>query len=123
MLFGKNEVYLSDLAKMFEAAKLGIVDVGKTRLGEKTMLDAIHPAVVAIRKAEEKNTSFLEAFELSVKAAEKGMRDTITMVSKQGRSSYLGERSKGHQDVGATSTYIILKSALDTLKKLRQENK
>jgi len=120
---GKTEVDVSDLAKMFEAAEQGIMDMGKASLGEKTMLDAIHPAVIAIRKATEQNKPLIEAFEIGVRAAEEGMKSTIDMVSKRGRSSYLGERSRGHQDVGATSTYIMLKSALDTLRRLRQGNK
>jgi dihydroxyacetone kinase-like protein len=115
---GKNEIDLDDLVKMFEAAEKGIMDIGKGSLGEKTMLDAIHPAVIAIREAKEQNKSLIETFEIGVKAAEKGMKSTIDMVSKRGRSSYLGERSRGHQDVGATSTYIMLKSTLDMMKKL-----
>jgi len=117
---GKSEVGISDIAKMFEAAERGIMDMGKASLGEKTMLDAIHPATIAIRRAAEQNKPLIEAFEISVKAAEEGMKSTIDMVSKRGRSSYLGERSRGHQDVGATSTYIMLKSTLDTMKRLRQ---
>jgi dihydroxyacetone kinase-like protein len=60
----------------------------------------------------------IETFEIGVKAAEEGMKSTIDMVSKRGRSSYLGERSRGHQDVGATSAYIMLKSTLDLMKKM-----
>jgi len=116
----KTEVDVDDLAKMFKAGEEGIVDMGKASLGEKTMLDAVHPAVIAIRKAAEQNKPLLHALESSVEAAEEGMKSTIGMVSKRGRSSYLGERSRGHQDVGATSAYIMLKSALDTLRKLRQ---
>ena len=120
---GKTEVNLSDMAKMFEAAEQGIIDIGKASFGEKTMLDAVHPAVIAIRKALEQNRPLIEAFEVSLVAAEEGMKSTIDRISKRGRSSYLGERSRGHQDVGATSTYVMLKSALDTLKRLRQGNK
>jgi dihydroxyacetone kinase-like protein len=118
---GKNEINLSELAEMFECAEQGIIEIGKATLGEKTMLDAIHPAVLAIKKAAEENKSLIESLEMSVKAAEEGEKSTIDMVAKRGRSSYLGERSRGHQDVGATSTYIILKSALDTLRRLRRD--
>ncbi len=116
---GKNEINLSDVANMFEAAEQGIINIGKASLGEKTMLDAAHPAVLAMRKAAEEKRSLIEALEISVNAAEEGVKSTVNMVSKRGRSSYLGERSRGHQDVGATSSYMILKSVLDTLKNLR----
>ncbi len=85
------------------------------------MLDAIHPAVMAMRKATEQDKPLVNAFEMSVEAAEEGMKSTIDMVSKIGRSSYLGERSRGHQDVDATSAYIMLKAALDTLKSLKHK--
>jgi dihydroxyacetone kinase-like protein len=120
---GRNEVNLSDAVKMFETAEKGIVDLGKASIGDKTMLDAIHPAVLAIKKAKDQDKTLIEALEMSVKAAEEGAKSTIDMISKLGRSSYLGVRSKGHQDVGATSTYIILESALETLRKLRLDKR
>jgi len=120
---GKHEVNLKDLVEMFEAAKQGIVGIGKAKLGEKTMLDAIYPAVEALKKAANKSFTLIEAFEKSVNAAEEGMKSTIHMVAKRGRSMYLGERSRGIQDVGATSCYLILRSALETLKKLRSSGK
>lgn len=79
----KNGVDLSDLVKMFDAAEKGILDIGKAELGEKTMLDAIHPAVEAIRAAANQNKSLIEAFEASVKAAEQGVKNTIDMISKE----------------------------------------
>ena len=114
---GKHEVGLNDLANMFEAAEKGIVDIGGAALGEKTMLDAIHPAVLAVRKSAEENTSLMEGFESCVRAAEQGLNSTVDMVAKRGRASYLGLRSKGHPDVGAASVCIILKSALSELAK------
>lgn len=117
---GKLEIDLSDLVRMFEVAEQGIVGIGSAKLGEKTMLDAVHPAVEALKEAASKNYTLLKAFEQSVKAAERGMKNTIQMVAKKGRSMYLGERARGHQDVGATSCYLMLKSVLDTLKMSRQ---
>ena len=64
---GKNEIDVNDLVKMFEAAEKGIMDIGKGRLGEKTMLDAIHPAITAMREAKEQNKSLIETFEIGVK--------------------------------------------------------
>jgi dihydroxyacetone kinase-like protein len=120
MAAGEKEISLNKLAEMFEAAEHGIVEIGKATLGEKTMLDAIHPAVLAIKKAAEEDKSMTEGLEMAVKASEEGMKSTTDMIAKRGRSSYLGERSKGHQDVGATSAYIMLKSALETLGRLRK---
>jgi dihydroxyacetone kinase-like protein len=114
----KNEVDIKDLAGMFEAAEKGIMTIGNAQLEEKTMLDTIHPAVLAMRKAAEKNYSIVSSFKICVKAAEEGMKKTIDMISKRGRSSYLGNRSKGHQDVGATSAYIMLNSAMNSLEKI-----
>lgn len=117
-VIGKTDLGAVELAKMFEAAEQGVIGIGKAQLGEKTMLDAIHPAVIAVKDAVNNDRPLIEALDAGVKAAEEGMKNTIDMVSKRGRSSYLGERSKGHQDVGATSVYIMLESALRTLKKL-----
>ncbi len=116
---GRNEVDVGDIAKMFEAGEKGITEMGKANLGEKTMLDAIHPAAVAIAESVERKEPLIKSFENCVKAAEEGMKSTIDMVSKRGRSSYLGERSRGNQDVGATSAYLLMKSALDALRRLQ----
>lgn len=115
---GKTSVDVNDLANMFEAAEQGIIGIGKGSVGEKTMLDAIHPAVLAVKEAARQNRSLIEALEAGSKAAEEGMKSTINMVAKRGRASYLGERSRGHQDVGATSVHIMLESALATMKRL-----
>jgi dihydroxyacetone kinase-like protein len=119
---GKHEVGLNDLANMLEAAEKGIVEIGGAALGEKTMLDAIHPAALAMRKSGEENTSLTEGFERCVKAAEQGLNSTVDMVAKRGRASYLGLRSKGHPDVGAASVLVILKSALSELTKLKRRD-
>lgn len=115
----KNEVNADDLANMIKAAEQGIIEIGEASLGDKTMLDAIHPAVITVRKAVEQKKSLIEALEISYEAAVKGMESTSNMVSKRGRSSYLGERSRGHIDVGAMSVCIIFKSAIDTLKEIQ----
>jgi dihydroxyacetone kinase-like protein len=118
---GKTEINMIDLVKMFESAEQGIVEIGKATVGEKTVLDAIHPAVLAIKKASEEKKSIVEALTMSVSAAKEGAESTIDMIAKRGRSSYLGDRSKGHQDVGATSSYLILKAGLETLVRIRKE--
>jgi phosphoenolpyruvate---glycerone phosphotransferase subunit DhaL len=75
------------------------------------MLDALLPARDAFRRAVEAGASLPEALEQSARAAEDGMRSTIPLVARKGRASYLGERSAGHQDPGATSSYLLVRSA------------
>ncbi len=108
-LAGKYELTAADLAAALDAALSGVMMRGKSKPGEKTMIDAIQPAVTAMRKALENGAGTLEALEQATAAAEKGMKDTIPMLAMKGRASYLGERSIGHQDPGATSSYILIR--------------
>jgi dihydroxyacetone kinase-like protein len=76
------------------------------------MVDALQPAVEALKHADSKPLA--EALAASAKAAEDGMKATIPLVARKGRASYLGERSAGHQDPGATSTHLLLKALAET---------
>jgi dihydroxyacetone kinase-like protein len=78
------------------------------------MVDALTPAVVSLKESLNGGVSVEDALVESADAAKKGMVETIPLVAKKGRASYLGERSAGHQDPGATSSYLILQSAADT---------
>lgn len=109
----KHELTDEDLAALLQAAVEGVVQRGKAALGDKTMVDALSPASEAFKQALEKDTDTVKALGQAVAAAEKGMKDTIPMLAKKGRASYLGERSIGHQDPGATSSHLILKALLD----------
>jgi len=111
---GKMELTLSDWYSVLDAALSGVVMRGKAELGDKTMVDALTPARDALKAALENHTSLSTALEQSAEAARAGMEGTIPMVARKGRASYLGERSAGHQDPGATSSYLILKAAADT---------
>jgi dihydroxyacetone kinase-like protein len=111
---GKMELSLEDWASALEAALNGVVMRGKAELGDKTMVDALTPAVNALSQAIEEHKSISEALRLSSEAARRGMEETIPLVARKGRASYLGERSAGHQDPGATSSYLLLKAAADT---------
>lgn len=113
-LAGKTEVSAEEWALALEAAVLGVQQRGKAELGDKTMLDALSPAVVALRNSLENGTVFAEALRAAAQAAEQGMKDTIPRIARKGRASYLGERSAGHQDPGATSAYYLLQAAADT---------
>jgi dihydroxyacetone kinase-like protein len=107
---GKHELEASDVLAMLDAALKGVVMRGKANLGDKTMVDAITPAVNAMREAVENGTDTADALEQALAAAEQGMKDTIPMLAKKGRASYLGERSIGHQDPGATSSYLLIRT-------------
>jgi len=113
---GKMELSLADWTEALEAALSGIVMRGKAELGDKTMVDALTPAVNALKLASQEDRPIHEALESSAEAAKKGMEATIPLVARKGRASYLGERSAGHQDPGATSSYMMLQVAADTWK-------
>lgn len=108
----KQELTNDDIAALLQAGLDGVLQRGKAQLGDKTMVDVLSPAVVTLQQAVEENKSTAEAMQQTVAAAEQGMKDTIPMLAKKGRASYLGERSVGHQDPGATSAYLMLKSLL-----------
>ncbi|MCA1753900.1 MAG: dihydroxyacetone kinase subunit L [Spirochaeta sp.] len=110
---GKTELDAPGLLELFAAGVDGVVARGKAVLEDKTMVDAWLPAIEAMRAAVDKGiTPMLAA---GVEAAEQGMKATVALVARKGRASYLGERSKDHQDPGATSTYLMLKAASETL--------
>jgi len=108
---GKMEITIEEWAVVLEAALAGIVMRGKAEVNQKTMVDALTPAVQALKHAVAEGKSQAEALELCAEAARQGMLATIPMLALKGRASYLGERSIGHQDPGATSSYLILQSA------------
>ena len=111
---GKHELYESDMVSMLEAALEGIKVRGKAHLGEKTIVDALTPALAAAKEAEAQNLGLSQLLRRASNAAEGGMKSTIPMLATKGRASYLGERSIGHQDPGATSSWLILKTLADT---------
>jgi dihydroxyacetone kinase-like protein len=112
----KEELTDEDLTAMLQSAVDGVVQRGRAQPGDKTMVDAWLPAMKALRESLDAEQDLPVALEKAVDAAEQGMKDTIPLQAKKGRASYLGERSIGHQDPGATSSYLMLKALLDTLK-------
>jgi dihydroxyacetone kinase-like protein len=94
-------------------AVAGVQARGRAEPGDKTMLDALIPARDAFDQARAEGGSFAQALRASAAAAEQGMRDTIPLVARKGRASYLGERSAGHQDPGATSSFLLIRAAAD----------
>ena len=105
-----------DTAAFTEALESGLRGVqsrGKAEPGDKTMVDALVPAVEALHRAQSDGVAVGEAARLAADAAEEGMKATIPMEARKGRASYLGPRSVGHQDPGATSSYLLLRSAAE----------
>lgn len=106
----KMEIDGNDLVAALEAAIGGIKMRGKATVGEKTMLDAICPAYDAIKEAVEAGDDIKAALTKGVEAAKAGVEYTKTIKATKGRASYIGERSIGHQDPGATSFTLMLKA-------------
>jgi dihydroxyacetone kinase-like protein len=111
---GKAELEPEDWALALEKGVEGVQMRGKAEPGDKTMVDALIPARDAYRAALQEGASFEEALRRSAAAAEEGMKATIPLVARKGRASYLGERSAGHQDPGATSSYLLVRTAAET---------
>ncbi|HET8758558.1 MAG TPA: dihydroxyacetone kinase subunit DhaL [Solirubrobacteraceae bacterium] len=109
---GKDELDLDGWTAAVEAGVKGVQSRGKAEPGDKTMVDALLPAVDALKQGG----AVGEALERSAAAAEEGMKATIPMEARKGRASYLGPRSIDHQDPGATSSYLLLRAAAETLK-------
>jgi dihydroxyacetone kinase-like protein len=110
---GVPELDSAAVVAMLEAALEGIVVRGKAGPGEKTMVDAWAPAVEAAVAAADQGASPAAVLEAAARAAADGAAATVPLVATKGRASYLGERSAGHQDPGATSSVLVLEAAAD----------
>jgi dihydroxyacetone kinase-like protein len=113
-LGSKEEVSAEDAAGALEAALGGIKQRGKAEVGDKTMVDALQPAAEAAQEAAGEG-SVAGVFRAAAGAAEEGAESTVPMTARRGRASYLGARAQGHQDPGATSTYLLLDAAARVL--------
>jgi len=98
------------LVDVLAAALASVKDLGTAAVGDKTMVDALEPAVTTLAARLEDGADVDAALDAAAAAAEAGMRATIPMQARKGRASYLGERSVGHQDPGATSTALIIRA-------------
>ena len=108
---GKTELDLAGWTAALEAGVKGVQARGKAEPEDKTMIDALLPAVDALKTAEGEGASLGDALRRSADAAEAGMKATIPLEARKGRASYLGPRSIGHQDPGATSSQLLLETA------------
>jgi phosphoenolpyruvate---glycerone phosphotransferase subunit DhaL len=103
-----SEVDGAGLVQALDAALAAVVELGAAEPGDKTMVDALRPAVDALRQHLTAGDELERALEAAAEAADAGARGTVPMQARKGRASYLGERSVGHQDPGATSTALIV---------------
>jgi dihydroxyacetone kinase-like protein len=108
---GKETLDGAGVVALFEAGLEGVLQRGKAELNDKTMVDALTPGLNAMKQALADGAELSEILRQGTAAAEQGMKDTIPLQARKGRASYLGERSIGHQDPGATSSYLMIKTA------------
>jgi len=105
---GKSELTLEELASVFGSGLHGLMNRGKAVVGEKTMIDALAPALNALKPAA--NDTLADVLDRAVAAARKGSDSTVPLVASKGRASYLGERSAGHRDPGAASSVLLIEA-------------
>jgi dihydroxyacetone kinase-like protein len=110
-----EEVGDAELAAGLRAGYDGVVTRGKAQVGDKTMLDAWDPALRALDEAVAEEVELAAALDRAAEAAADGVKATIPMIARKGRASYLGERSRDHQDPGATSSQLILQALADVV--------
>jgi phosphoenolpyruvate---glycerone phosphotransferase subunit DhaL len=111
---GKTELSPKEFGAVLEKGLAGIVLRGKAAIGDKTMVDALQPAIKAYKSSIDSGESLGVALSKAHSAAEAGLKSTIPLIARKGRASYLGDRSSGHPDPGATSTVLLFGSAADT---------
>ena len=99
-----------ELVTALDEAIAGVVDLGAAQPGDKTMIDALQPAVDALRSGVDAGEGLDAALGAAAEAADEGARATVPMQARKGRASYLGERSIGHQDPGATSSALVIRA-------------
>ncbi|HIE0648362.1 TPA: dihydroxyacetone kinase subunit DhaL [Serratia marcescens] len=106
----KQSLDLAELEQMMQEGVEGVVMRGKAEPGDKTMCDVWWPVVESLGQSAQQNLSVAEALQRAADSAERAVESTITMQARKGRASYLGERSIGHQDPGATSVMLMMKT-------------
>ena len=110
---GKNELNVDDVIAVFESGLEGVLQRGKAQVNDKTMVDVLSPVLQAMKDARQQGADMAAMLAQAVSAAEIGLKNTIPLQARKGRASYLGERSIGHQDPGATSSYLLIQKAAE----------
>jgi phosphoenolpyruvate---glycerone phosphotransferase subunit DhaL len=111
----KTELSPDEFGALLDKGLAGIVLRGKAAIGDKTMVDALQPGIKAYKRSLEAGEPLKKALDAAMAAADDGLKSTIPLVARKGRASYLGERSAGHPDPGATSTVLLFRSAAESL--------
>lgn len=112
---GHDGLTLEGVADALTAGVEGVVQRGRAERGDKTMIDALGPAADALREAASAGRPAADALREAADAAERGAQATIPMLARKGRASYLGERSVGHRDPGASSSALLVRALADTV--------
>jgi len=115
---GVSEIDRELFGKMLECGYRGILNLGNAKVGDKTLVDTLDPAIRAYQEALMRGENFSNALKEMVTAAEKGKESTRDLVARVGRASRLGDRSKGVLDAGATSCFLILSSMANSIQQL-----
>ncbi len=114
-LAGKEEVSPEDFLQFMQAGVDGILQRGRPSLGDKTMYDLWAPVLESFNKSAANGDDISAMVDAALPVAKKALEDTIPLQAKKGRASYLGERSIGHQDPGATSSFYMLETLKEVL--------
>lgn len=112
---GREQLNDGELSCLLRAGVEAVIERGRAKVGDKTMVDALVPAIDTLEGALEEGMDIKEALKRAVASAQREMKNTIPMIAKKGRASYMGERSIGHQDPGATSAWLLLKALFDAV--------
>ena len=115
---GKTEINLADFALMMKDFVNGIIERGKAKPGDKTIIDSLLPATDALKEASEKGESLIGGFKEAYSSSKKGVESTKEMVSKHGKALYHIERSAGKEDPGAAAGMLLIKAFYDYFKEL-----
>lgn len=114
----KEAVTLTEFADGFGNGLQKVMELGSAKVGDKTMVDSIHPTVEALAKCNKDGIKLAKSFEMAVEAAEEGVQKTIPLIARRGRSKYLQEKAIGHQDAGATSFCYMIKTINEYLQEI-----
>lgn len=112
---GKDTLNDLELFSILREGVNAVMERGRAQAGDKTMVDALLPAIEKLEHAMRESIDFALAMKRAVASAEEGAKGTIPMIAKKGRASYMGSRSIGHQDPGATSAFLLLKALYETV--------
>lgn len=120
---GNTEMETANWVLAFEAGTMGVSQLGRSNEGDKTMLDALFPACNAMQEALEEEKSFADILQAGAEAAKAGVEYTKTIPASRGRAAYIGQRSIGYQDPGATTIMLMLQAMHEVAVEMEKNNK